>query len=157
RDAGQPLALLSGQPIYSSDIEPMLAEAAGAQVLEEYVLEHVLESELRARAIVLEDGAVERERNVLVDTIVKNAAVPTGQTPAVIERVRQTRGLGDARFTGLLRRNAMLRRLVRDQVSVTADDVRLAHQIRYGVRYRTRLILTNTEAEAADALARING
>lgn len=151
------VALIAGEPIGWDELTPALAEAAGGIVLEEAALERLLLRELKTRSLAIADSDVEHEKLMLVESLGRGIAMPGEQTGEIIERVRRARGLGDVRFAGLMRRNAMLRRLVRDEVQVTPADLQTAHAIRYGQRYRCRIIVVRSEPEAAEILARLRG
>ena len=58
--------------------------------------------------------------------------------------LRERRGLGPVRFAALLKRNAGLRRLVEDQVTVTEPAVRQAYRLAHGPAARVRLIVMPT-------------
>lgn len=157
RSLGGGVALIAGEPIGWDELTPALAEAAGGIVLEEAALERLLLRELKTRSVSVSSADVEREQQMLLESLGRGIALPGEQTSEIIERIRRTRGLGGVRFAGLMRRNAMLRRLVRDQVQVTPADIQTAHTIRYGQRYRARIIVVRSEPEAAEILARLRG
>lgn len=151
------VALVAGDPIAWSELSPLLCEAAGGMILEEAALDRLLAKELKSRGLTISDNAVAAERQILEQTLAASGASSGEQTSDIVNRLRTSRGLGDARFAALLRRNAGLRAMVRDDVRVSATDLEIAYQIRYGVRYRTRLILVRSELDAANALARLAG
>lgn len=154
---GRPLALVEGVPIATEEAEGRLRELAGGVVLEELALEQLLEGELRKAGLSIGQEEIERERALLARTV--NAGMEeTGSAEAAadaaataIAAVRRARGLGPLRYEALLKRNAMLRRLVEDEAagSVTDEDVDLAMTIRYGPKARVRIIVTRTQREAA--------
>jgi parvulin-like peptidyl-prolyl isomerase len=133
----------------------LLSEASGGTVLEEVALDRLLQREMTLRGFSTAPADASAERELLVQSLTRSGGVPVAQGPELLDKVRKARGLGERRFASLLRRNAMLRRLVRDDVQVTPEDVRQAYDIRYGVKYRTRLILTKSERDAATALERL--
>jgi len=126
-------------------------------VLEELALARLVAKELALRSMSIDEAAVERERAVLLATMTRGVVTSSEQATEVVERVRRSRGLGEKRFRALLVRNAALRALVKDEVQVSPTDLDIAYQIRHGERFRTRLILTQTEREAAAAVARLKG
>src|SRR5690606_4192657 len=77
------------------------------------------------------------------------------QTGRLIAALRESRGLGDRRFAALLERNARLRRLAEERVRVSPEDVELAYRIRYGPRFRARVLLVRTERRAAEIRAEL--
>lgn len=161
--SGVPAALVDGNRIEWSDLTAPLAEAAGGLILEEVVLDRTLESECARRALTVDPAAIEAERDLLAKALTAAASVPQSEAETLLARVRVSRGLGEHRFASLLKRNAMLRALVRSgQVEervpdVTDEDLRQAYALKYGPRARARLILVRQESAATDAARRVRG
>ncbi len=152
-----PTALVGDRRIEWSDLHAQLAEAAGSQVLEDLVLGERLKAECTRRAVVIGANGPGDEQALLMKTLAAAARRPEGEGFGLLEQVRANRGLGPARFAGLLERNAMLRALVRADgpAEITADDLRLAHELKHGSRVRVRLILVAGETQAAEAVRRL--
>lgn len=154
----QPAALLAGESIDWSELRGRLAEAAGAIVLEESLLDRLAAREMKDRGLTLEKGAAEREAVLLADSVARTAGVSTAdERLRLIDAVRRSRGLGESRYRAMLTRNAMLRRLVRDEVKIGDDDLQQAFAIRYGPKYRVRVIVVPEQARAAAVRARVVG
>lgn len=155
--ADAPLALVNGRPITLDDISASLLEAAGGEILEETVLDLALDAEARRRGITISADDLAHERALFLESL---ADTGVSRDPAHAEdlllQVRRARGLGPERFDHLLRRSALLRAMVRDDVVITDEMISLAHKIAHGERRRARLITTTTLAQAqkvVDALA----
>lgn len=158
----RPVAIVGEQVLNWPDLTAQLAEAAGAQVLEETVLGLVLKEECSRRGIRIGDAEIRAERTLLSEMLAKASHTPAGEAEALITSVRRARGLGDVRFRALLERNAQLRAMVREGVgdapiSITAADIDTAHALKYGPRVRARLILVRTQTAAAQARSLIDG
>lgn len=145
-------ALVNGDPVSWNELRPRLAEAAGRLVLEEVALEQLLNEALADRGLSLSPGDVARERDILLNTVDPEGARDRDQRLQLLEAVRVRRGLGAERLDGLLKRSAMLRKLVADRVEVTEPMVRQRYQTLYGEQYVVRAIILPTEADAARAL-----
>lgn len=148
-----PAAVLAGETYSLAQLAPFLAESAGAVIIEELLLTALAERELTRAGMALTPADIEAERAELARAL--QAGNVPGDPSEVIAAVRRTRGLGDNRFDLLLRRTAALRKLVASEVGVTEQEVALAHRIRYGPRYRTRLIMIPTERDAAQIIAEL--
>lgn len=142
-----PAVVLAGDTWSLAQLTPYLAESAGAVILEEILLTTLAERELNRAGMILSPQDIEAERAELVRALSDQNV--QGDPSTLITAVRRSRGLGDNRFELLLRRTAALRKLVTSDITITDEEVALAHRIRYGSRYRTRLIMTSTEREAA--------
>lgn len=164
--AGTAVAVYDGGAVALADLKTALFEAAGGQILDEWLLDRLVQRRLAERGLAgaVDDAAIARERAILLRTLTPatpatpapGAAAPhavspdTDQAARILEQLRQRRGLGRTRFDSLLHRNAGLRRLVADQVVVTEIALEQAFQLQHGQRYVARLITT---ADFHDAVA----
>ena len=144
---GQPPLLIEGEPVFWEELGPPLAEGMGGVIVEEIALERMLRAELEARNTTLATDADARERELLARSLQLGA--PELDPGVAMARLRRERGLGERRFDALLRRNAMLRALVAPEVTVTEDQLALAHAVRHGTRVVIRLIAVPSAQEAA--------
>ncbi|MEM8834594.1 MAG: peptidyl-prolyl cis-trans isomerase [Planctomycetota bacterium] len=151
-----PPALIDGETVSWQEMRRPLAEAAGGIVLEEILLERQLEAACAREGIAITDADVRAERELLIEELRRGGvAANTGQGIELLQQLRAQRGLGDTRFASLLRRTAMLRALVRDDVRLDAPTLRTTYALLHGERYRIRLITTATAREAQRALDRL--
>lgn len=150
----RPAAIIDGQPLPWAEIAPALAEAAGSQVIEEWALDRRLAARCAAAGLVIGEPEIEAERARVIQAITPTGPAELG-AEALVERVRRQRGLGPVRFAALLKRNAMLRALVSDQVRINEASIAQAYALRYGDTFRARLVTTATAAEATRAAERI--
>jgi parvulin-like peptidyl-prolyl isomerase len=162
RAAEKRIAVVGERVVSWNDLGPMLAEAAGGQVLEEYALGMTLREECTKRGIKIAEADVRAERELLGRMLTKVAGVPENEAESLIRNSRRTRGLGDVRFRGLLERNAALRAMVRegvgvDPIFVTPEDIATAYELKYGERVRARLILVRSQAAATTARNEVKG
>lgn len=147
-----PPALMIGGVRYEwADILPALAEAGGAEVIEEFTLDAALREECARRGIAITEGDVEAEGQRLLEA----GSIAGDQGQRAFEDLRRARGLGPVRFRALLERTAMLRALVRDRVTVDEAAIERAYRQRYADRYDIRVLVTRTAAECQDALERV--
>lgn len=139
------------------DLLPELAEASGGLVLEEHALGIVVEQECARRGVRVTEQMVRDERTLLSRSLARSANVAESEGESLIAEIRRSRRLGDARFAGLLRRNAGLRALVRAEQpeTITPEDLATAYELKHGPRVVARMILVRTQQLASDALARI--
>lgn len=147
----------------------MLSEAAGGVVVEELVLERALEVAMQGEGLNLSPAMIDAERALLAESLASAAGVTPSEGERLIEQVRRNRGLGPVRFEKLLRRNAMLRVLVRAGVdsrgagagggsgiaNITEEDITRAYAIKHGPRVQARLILVRSMDLAVRTLERV--
>ena len=147
--------LVNGRAIGWSALQPLLAEAAGAEVLDEVALDAALRQEAARRGVRITAADVQREETLLAQALTAEVGLSENGGARAIERVRRARRLGDARYAALLERTALMRALVQNEVSVSDAEVALAHRVRSGERRRVRIINTPSQREAATLRQRI--
>lgn len=157
RREAPPAAIVSGsEPLHWDDLRPALSEAAGATVLAEVALDRVLLREFKARGWILEAGAEAAESTLLAESMARTAgALSPDEQVRMVDSVRKSRGLGPTRYAALLKRNAMLRRMVRDEVVISEADIDQAFALRHGEKFRARIIAVPDEATATAVLRRV--
>ena len=147
----RPAALVNGRGILWGELRPIVTEAAGADALQDVILDHKL-AELTAEAgLVITDDDEAAEQRRLLDTLSDdpNTAV------RLLDELRDRQNLGPHRYPALLRRNAMLRALVRDRVQVTSAAVAQMHDALHGPKRQARLITVGDLSAAQVAAGRV--
>lgn len=156
----RPAVLIDGEVVGWAAVQPWLAETAGGTVLQEMALDRRLAREFVQRTWTLADDEVREERTRLARTMALTSAggePGADQAERLLDRLRRDRGLGEARFAALLRRSAMLRRLVADEVVIDEGALVQLHAVRHGPRLQGRIIVVDSHAEAAALAARLSG
>ncbi|HZW07580.1 MAG TPA: peptidyl-prolyl cis-trans isomerase [Phycisphaerales bacterium] len=147
----RPAALMDGREVRWGDLLPGLAELAGGQVLEEVVLDALLERRCAERGVEVGPEEIALERALLIESLDASA----DRAEEMLRVVRSSRGLGEARFAGALRRSAMLRALAGEDASEVAAEVKRAERALKEERSVVRVIVTANEAAASTARARV--
>jgi parvulin-like peptidyl-prolyl isomerase len=148
----RPAALVEGRIVDWGELQPLLNEAAGADVLAEVILDRMLARELDEAGILITDADLDAERALFYDTLSDDPDVAA----RLARQVRARQGLGPTRLTRLLRRNAALRALVRDRVEMNDEAVRRMYDIVHGPKRQARLIIAPALNDAQAAINRIN-
>lgn len=148
-------ARVDNEPVPWSALRPQLEEAAGGTVLRDLALDLAIGAECEARKIKVARAEVDAEQSLLMQTVERDTAAQPAEALSMLDSIRRGRGLGEVRFRALLERNARLRALVRDSINVTDSEVEQASLIRYGPRYRIRVIVVATQHVAADLRAEL--
>jgi len=146
------MAMVDGAPLRWSSLRPALIEAAGAEVLRDRVLDAAIAEELELRGLRITSADVDAERELLLRSLSSDRAVAL----RLLERIRVEQRLGDDRYRAMLRRNAAMRRLVRDEVVVTEDDLRRQHAMVHGERRQARLVTTGDLTAARAVIAELD-
>lgn len=144
------IATVGHEAVLAEDLAPSLYEIAGREALREWVLDRALQREIEARGLAITPEMLRAERALLVERTASGERLQSGA--GLTEQVLRERNLGPVRREAMIRRNAGLRLLTRDEVRVEPEEVSLAAEIAYGPKYRARVILAGTEREAGVAL-----
>lgn len=145
--------LIDGEVLTWSALQPRMAEAAGGEVIEELVLEKQLDRAFLKLGIAVDEAMVAAEREQLIRSLSEDRDAGEG----LLESIRKRRGYGEVRFAGLLRRNAMLRELVRRDggVVVPVGLIEQTHAMRHGTRKRVRVIVVDSMSQAVEHRRRL--
>ncbi len=141
---GRTVLYVEGTAVPWRQLEQPLLEAAGRQILVETIVDQIVLRQVARRGRRITDAMVEREKQLMLETQSPNP----DQAQRLLNELRRRRGLGEARFKTLLRRNAGLRLMVADEVEVTPMMVRQAFEYEYGPRYEARLIVVGNLRKA---------
>ena len=142
---GRPVALVDGIGAAWEDLRPALLEAAGGEVLAEWILQRKIEAALLESDRRLGPAGIEAEQQMLLQQLSSDPE----EAARLLARLRDRRALGPVRYASLLRRNAGLRMLVAEGVRVTPEDVRAAFDRAHGPRRQVRLIVVPELGAAA--------
>lgn len=143
----QHAVVIEGSSIPWISIRPALAEAAGVVVLEEAALDRVLAREADRRGLQIGQAEIQAEENALLDELA--SVGPNRAQAEVLAEIRRARGLGPHRYQSLLRRNATLRAMVREDAAPSPAELKLAHDLAFGQTWRVRLFVSDSHALAA--------
>ncbi|MEM6458393.1 MAG: peptidylprolyl isomerase [Planctomycetota bacterium] len=141
---GEVVAYVGGETLRRGALWPAMVEAAGGSTLSEHVLDAMLSRRLATAGVVVGPGEIAAERR----RIAASLADDEDTAARLLDELRRRRGWGPTRFDALLRRNAGLRALVADRVTVTDAAVRREHRLRFGPAYRVRLLMVRSLDEA---------
>lgn len=141
-----------GDVVNWSELQPLLAERAGAVVVEEVLLDRQLERLLTERGLSLDAALVEKERTELLESLSPDPA----RAERLIRELRAVQGLGERRWNALLRRNATARLLVQEQVTLSAEAVDASLDATHGPRRVCRVISAPDLKTCAEARRRVD-
>jgi parvulin-like peptidyl-prolyl isomerase len=148
----RPPVVWRGEVIEWHELRPMLAERAGAVVLEEALLDRQVDRLLAEQRLQLDQAAVDAERARILEAL----SPEPDRAERLLRELRAVQGLGESRWQSLLRRNAGLRRLVQSDVQVTPEAVAAAMDAAHGPRRRCRVIALPDLKACADARAELD-
>ncbi|MHC5113324.1 MAG: peptidylprolyl isomerase [Planctomycetota bacterium] len=148
----RPAAMIEGRGIVWGRLRPIMTELAGAQALQEMVLDERLESLVAEAGLTIDERDVAREEDLLLATLSDDRDRARG----LLDELRDRERLGPTRYPRLLRRNAMLRALVRDEVKISDTDVMQMYDRVHGSKRQVRIITSPDLAAARLARTRVS-
>lgn len=148
----RPIALVDRERVTIAEIEPQLLEAVGGRIVRERVLDARLARAAAQDGIVIDAGDLQRERDLLTATLSDDP----DRAERLLDDLRRNRGLGPIRFEALLRRTALLRRLVAEDVEITDAALEGAHDLAHGPRRVTRIVVVEDLRAASDVRRRLD-
>lgn len=95
-----------------------MSELAGRQALDELILTQLLDQHAQQAGWIVDENDIQSELGALIATL--NQSTPSESSARLIESIRERRGLGPTRFNTLLRRNAILRRMIIESPEIPA-------------------------------------
>lgn len=147
----RPAALIDGRPLLWGELRPMLNELAGAEALQEALLDRKLAEELRKANVVIGEGEISAEARLLTEGL-----HPDPDTALrLLDELRQRQRLGRIRYAAMLKRNAGLRALARDSVVINDHALETMHDVLHGPKRQARIIVVRDLPAAHAALSRL--
>lgn len=148
---GGVLAYVAGEPVTAAQLLTPLVEAAGGEMLGDRVLQTALERQLTLSDIEIGPEQIEAERQLILQSLSDDE----DEASRLLRELRSQRGWGETRFAGLLERNAGLRAMVADEVTVTDAALDREFRLRHGPAARVRLIMAASLRDAQKLRRRI--
>lgn len=148
----RPPALVNGTAVYWDQLRPVMAELAGAQALQEVILDRKVHEALAGSGMAVSEDDIAQERKLLLDSLSDDS----NQAIRLLDELRDRQHLGPRRFEALLKRNAGLRMLVKDKVKVNDEAIRNMHELLHGPRRQARLMVLPSLEAAQAAINLVN-
>lgn len=147
----RPAALIDGRSVSWGELRTMLSELAGAEVLREVAIDLAIERELAQSSVIITPELLEAERVLLLETLSDDPNVAA----RLLDELRARQGLGPVRFNALMYRNAALRAMVKNRVTVNDAGVRAMFDAVHGPKRQARLMILSTLPGVQTAMERL--
>jgi len=136
------VAILHATSIRQEDLWPSLVELGGQEILDDHILDLALTSELGRLGLTVHPTDTHAEKQYL-ETLTSEIDEES------IDNLLEDKGYGHVRTSKLLWRNAALRKLIKNQVSISSEAIQRMFSIVHGPSYPARIIVVSTLEEAA--------
>ncbi|NOT00359.1 MAG: peptidylprolyl isomerase [Phycisphaerales bacterium] len=156
------IAMVNGRPIARTQVVELLLEAHGVGLLEQLIVLDRAEQLAADRGITVTQADVDVEHERALEKLMGKHAADTppelrlraGET--LLDELLSQRNISRAEFTLVTRRNAILRKIVHQELTFTEEQLRQEHARTYGYRVEIRHVQVASAAEADRILRQIN-
>jgi len=147
-EISMPVALVNDEAVSREEFGELVAETSGGKILNEIALDRMLVKRFARDGMTFTKADVAREESILTSSLDPDP----DQAVRLLRILKNRRSLGPRRFENMLRRNAMLRKLVQGDVVISEERLREEFERWYGPRFQVRLITLDTRNEAEKVL-----
>ncbi len=137
-DQSRIVALVADTPIRQDDLWDSLIQMSGKKALDDAILDIGVMNELKRRGLVVSNVELETERSLLIETL----AVENFDD--ALELLWSTLSLTEPQVNNLIERNAGLRKLIAEHVTVNDETIERMFQILHGPSAEARIIVCDT-------------
>lgn len=156
------LAMVNGRPIARAQVVDLLLEAHGVGLLEQLIVLDRAEQLAADRGISVARADVDVEHERAIEKLMGGHAADTppelrlraGET--LLDELLSQRNISRAEFSLVTRRNAILRKIVNQELTFTEEQLRQEHARTYGYRVEIRHVQVGSAVEAERILRQIN-
>lgn len=153
------MATVNGKPIYMEDLHAPLVEAYGIRIAEMLVVNALVVQEAERTKITVTDKDVIAENDRTLRGILGEQQLTPDQRERVLERLLKQRGITRRLWTTIMRRNAILRKMVAGKVVVSEAMIKAEFARLHGEKVQISHIQLPglTEAEKIIKLLKAGG
>lgn len=139
---GRPIALVNGEAIPRQELINLLIETRGLQYLQQLILAHLAEQEARKLGVKVSDADIEREYAINLEADRFNGKDKSILTPERKEQLiadwLRSRDVTRAELDIAMHRQAYLRKITQQRVSISEDMLRQEYKIKSGEKAEVR-------------------
>ncbi len=158
-DSAVVLATVAGQPVMRSDVDDLLYGEHGVNLLEQLVALHAVREAARDKGMKVSGAEIEVEYIRSLDALLgqeaagDSRALRTRAAESLLDEMLASRNSVRGEYMIVIERNALLRKLVQDEVQLDKAAVRLQFERMYGERVQIRHIQTSSREDFDKVLA----
>ena len=138
----RPVASVNGRGLSHDDFYDLLVKTHGRETLDEWVLLEVVRQEAQQRGVADTQALRDAELNRLLDDMAPDSSQINRQ--AMLDFLLRSRGLTQGQLDIILKRRALLRQMVEQEVEIPPSSERTEFERLYGAKRSVRLIAAAT-------------
>jgi len=153
-NSSQVMAYVNGRPIRMSQLYDLLVRSQGLQTAHQLVADELVRQAAAEKDITVNDQEVNAESDRTLEELFGQIK-QTDQRERLLDQLLAQRGISYAQWRMIMRRNAMLRKLVAPQVTVSDEELAEEFGRQYGRKVRVRHIQTASLTAAQEAIQKL--
>lgn len=148
------MATIDGRPIYMRQLHAHLVEADGLRVAEMLIASAVVDREAARRNVTITDKDIADENERLLNGIFAGDISPD-ERERLLDQLLKSRRLTRPLWEDVLRRRALLRKMIADQVQLTEEMVKAEYDRAYGEKVEVSHIQLAGHRQAESVIKRL--
>lgn len=148
---GEVIATVQGEPIYMDRLQAILVEDYGLAVARNLIALELVQQAAETKGISISDKDVQQEHERTLASMFASAN-SLQQRERLLDQLMQQNRLSRNQWRLIMERNALLRKVVADSVTVSDQEVNEEFGRRYGRKWIVRHIQVPTLADAQEAI-----
>jgi len=146
------MAHVNGRPIYMQPLYDVLVGNFGLPLAQQFVANEVVAQAARAEGISVSTEDVAAETDLALKQLSPESMPDPSQREALLEQLLERRGLTRELWHAAMRRNAMLRKMAEQRVTISDTDLRQQYDLMFGRKVQVRMIELTSLASAQEVL-----
>jgi foldase protein PrsA len=147
------MAYVNGEPVSMAPLVDTLVAKYGLVNAEQLIANAVVEAEAEKEGITVSEDDIIAEYHYFLETISPNPSSTTAEREQLLGQILTQRNLSRNDFEGILRRDALLRKLVSPSIVVAEADLRDEFDRLFGKQVQVRHIQVSSLASAQQVQA----
>lgn len=148
------MATVRGEPVYMDDLYDILVEKYGMAFAQQILANRIVDAEAERLNLVITKDDLAAERDYLLDDLARDASIGQAERDQLLAQVLSQWDMSEADLTALLRRDAILRKIITPTVRVSDPDLRREFGHQYGRKVQIRHIQVESRILAQELLQR---
>ncbi len=146
------MATVNDEPIYMEDLHEILVTNYGMTMAQQLIANEVVEQEARRLGVTVNDDDIRAEDDYFIQRITGQSDVAPSHRRELLARMLAQQGMSHADYQRVLRREALLRKIVAPQVQPTDAEVHDEYDRQFGRQVQVRHIQVESLARAEQIL-----
>jgi len=149
------MAYVEGKPVYMEAANDLLFRSYGTQVAEQLIANELVRQAAEKENITITQEDIQEELDKSLAGLFRSTSQPADRAK-LLDTFLQRRNISRKQWDLTMRRNAILRKLVKDQVSVSDEEIHDVYLGQYGKKAQVSMIQVASLPEAQEIIEKAN-